>query len=552
MGVVLLCGYCLIQMKEGLALMNLLGLPILSLLLWLPALGALVILLQPRGRSTLHRWTAMSAALATLVVAGTVIVLCYTGPYGPASGVVVGPPLQFVDSVAWLPAFGANYLIGVDGINLWLVGLTAFLAPFAVAATWQRQTRSLRLLLVLLLLAETTFLGVFLAQDMLLFYVFYELALIPIVFLVGVWGSHGRAAAALKLFLYTFGGSLLMLLAIIGLHLLHRNAVAVIDPTYTGTFALNQIVADMRSGLFTLDPLVARLLFGAFFLAFAIKLALWPFHTWLPDAYSVAPTPVAIMLAGLMAKFGVYGFIRFNITLFPEVASWAAPGIAVLAVIGIVYGALIAFTQRDLQRMIAYASISHMNFIVLGILALNTIAMNGALLQMVSHGIVTAALLIIVAVIEERRESRELGSFGGLWQVTPIYAGFTLLALLAMAGLPGLSGFVGEFTMLQGIFTSPLLGWPFAVGAVIGIILAAVYALRVFRVAFMGEVRNTVNFDLPDLQRRELITLGGLTLVIIALGLFPNVLLSGTSGSVQGLVEAITPAVQAAARFNGW
>ncbi|WP_028460103.1 NuoM family protein [Chloroflexus sp. Y-396-1] len=532
--------------------MNLLGLPILSLLLWLPALGALVILLQPRGRPALHRWTAMSVALATLVVAGTVVVLFYTGPYGPAFGVVVGPPLQFVDSVAWLPAFGASYLIGVDGINLWLVGLTAFLAPFAIAATWQRQTRNLRLLLVLLLLAETAFLGVFLAQDMLLFYVFYELALIPMVFLIGMWGGHGRAAAALKLFLYTFGGSLLMLLAIIGLHLLHRNAVAVVDPTYVGTFALNQIVADMRSGLFTLDPLVARLLFGAFFVAFAIKLALWPFHTWLPDAYSVAPTPVAILLAGLMAKFGVYGFIRFNVTLFPEVVSWAAPVIAVLAVIGLVYGAIIAFTQRDLQRMIAYASISHMNFIALGILALNTIAMNGALLQMVSHGIVTAALLIIVAVIEERRESRELGSFGGLWQVTPLYAGFTLLTLLAMAGLPGLSGFVGEFTMLQGIFTSPLLGWPFAVGAVLGIILAAAYALRVFRLAFMGEVRNTANFDLPDLQRRELMTLGGLALVIIALGLFPNLLLSGTSGSVQGLVEAITPAVQAAARLNGW
>ncbi|WP_322489226.1 NADH-quinone oxidoreductase subunit M [Chloroflexus sp.] len=532
--------------------MNLLGLPILSLLLWLPALGSLVILLQPLGRPTLYRWTAMGVAIATLIIAGTVIGLFYTGPYGPTSGLVIGPPLQFVDSVVWLPAVGASYLIGVDGINLWLVGLTAFLAPFAIAATWQRQTRSPRLLLALLLLAETAFLGVFLAQDMLLFYVFYELALLPMVFLVGMWGSHGRASAALKLFLYTFGGSLLMMFAMIGLHMLHRNAVAAVEPGFAGTFALNQIVADMRAGIFTLDPMVARLLFGAFFVAFAIKLALWPFHTWLPDAYSVAPTPVAIVLAGLMAKFGVYGLIRFNLTLFPEVASWAAPAIAMLAVIGIIYGALIAFTQRDMQRMIAYASISHMNFIALGVMTLNTMGINGALLQMVGHGVIMAALLLIVAVIEERRDSRELGSFGGLWSVTPVYAGLTLLTLLALAGLPGLSGFIGEFTMLQGIFTSPLLGWPFALGAVIGIILAAVYALRLFHLGFMGEVRNTANLDLPDLKRRELLALGALAAVMIVLGLFPNLLLSSTTGSVQGLVDALTPAVQAAAQLNGW
>ncbi len=532
--------------------MNLLGMPILSLLLWLPALGALVILLQPRGLPGLYRWTALSVTLITLALASVVIGLYYTGPYGPVSGTVIGPPLQFVDSMVWLPAFGASYLIGVDGINLWLIGLTAFLAPFAIVATWRRHTTSLRLLLALLLLAETAFLGVFLAQDMLLFYVFYELALIPIVFLVGMWGSHGRAQAALKLFLYTFGGSLLMLFAIIGLHILHRNAIAAVEPGFTGTFALNQIVADLRSGLFTLDPFIARVLFGAFFIAFAIKLALWPFHTWLPDAYSVAPTPVAVVLAGLMAKFGVYGLIRFNLTLFPDVASWAAPVIAVLAVIGIVYGALIAFTQRDLQRMIAYASISHMNFIALGVMALNTMGINGALLQMVAHGVIIAALLLIVAVIEERRESRDLGSFGGLWGVMPVYAGLTLLTLLAMAGLPGLSGFVGEFTMLQGIMTSPLLGWPYATGALIGIILAAVYALRLFRLGFMGEARNTANLDLPDLRRREVVTLGVLAAAMILLGLFPNLVLSGMSGSVQGLVDALTPAVQAAAQLNRW
>jgi NADH-quinone oxidoreductase subunit M len=307
-------------------------------------------------------------------------------------------------------------------------------------------------------------------------------------------------------------------------------------------------VADMRSGAFQLTPIAERLLFAAFFAAFAIKLALWPLHTWVPDAYGAAPTPAAIMLAAVMAKFGTYGLIRFNLTLFPNAAEWAAPAIAALAVVGIIYAAIVAFAQTDIQRVVAYASISHMNFIVLGIFALNATGISGAIFQMVAHGITTALLLVAVAVLYERRAIRELSSFGGLWKVMPAYGGLTLLALLAAAGLPGLMSFVGEFTIMQGVFTSTVLGWPYAAGAAVGVILAAIYTLRWFRVGFMGEVENSANQGLPDLTRRERLVMGALAVVVVAGGLFPNLLLTPARGSIAGVVAYLEPVLAAAAR----
>lgn len=519
---------------------NLLGFPILSVLLWLPALGSLLLLAIPSRRLALARWTALSVALATFGVAVGVATLFYTGPYGPLSaGEVVGPPLQFVDRVTWISAFGADYAIGLDGINLWLVVLTAFLSPFAIIATWSKATRQVRALLALLLLLETALLGVFLAQDMLLFYIFWELALLPVVFMIGIWGGHGRAQAATRLFVYTFAGSVLMLLGIIAVYILHRNAMSALTPEYRGTFDLTQIVNDIRAGAFVMEPTVQRLLFGTFFAAFAIKMALWPFHTWLPGAYEAAPAPVAIVLAGLMSKLGTYGFIRFNLTLFPEVSAWAAPAIAVLAVVGIIYAAVVAFSQTDMQRLIAYASISHMNLIVLGIFTLNTTGVSGAIFQMVSHGVNIAALLLLVNVLYERREIRDLASFGGLWRVMPVYAGMMLLTLLATMGLPGLNGFIGEFTIMQGAFSSGALGWPYALGAAVGVVLAAAYGLHLFRSSFMGTVDNLTNEDLPDLSRRERLTLGLLMVPIIAGGLFPNLLLAPLQGTVAGLLQYI-------------
>jgi NADH-quinone oxidoreductase subunit M len=531
--------------------MNSFGLPVLSLLLWLPLVGALVLLMVPGGRAQLVRAVTLTTTLGTAGLAALVVGLFYSGPYGPLAGDVVGAPLQFVERISWLPGVGAQYLLGVDGLNLWLIALTALLGPLVVIAGWGRSVANARLFSVLLLAAETSFLGVFLAQDMLLFYVFFELALIPIVFLIGMWGSHGRTAAALKLFLYTFSGSLLMLAGIIALHVLHRNAISASDAIFRGTFELSRIAADLRSGVFSLDPLAARLIFGAFFAAFAVKLALWPFHTWLPDAYSAAPLPVAVLLAGVMAKFGVYGMLRFNLQLFPEVTAWAAPAIGVLAVIGVLYGALIAFTQQDTLRMIGYASISHMNLVVLGVLSLTALGLSGALFQLFAHGITTAALLLIVAVINDRRDTRELGTIGGLWHVTPVYAGLTLVTLLALAGLPGLSGFIGEFAVLQGVFSSAVLGWPYAAAAALGMILTAAYALRLFRSGFMGPVQNSVNQTLTDLTLRERISLGGLVAAMVLIGLFPNLLLSGIESTVQSVAAIYEPFSLAVSSFGG-
>ncbi|HMQ31558.1 MAG TPA: NADH-quinone oxidoreductase subunit M [Chloroflexaceae bacterium] len=532
--------------------MNLLGFPLLSLVLWTPALGALLLLAVPAGRLVLARRVALAASGVTLALAVAAALHVITGPYGPLgpNGAVDAPPMQLVDRLAWLPSWGASYVVGLDGLNLWMMLLTAFLTPFAIATTWSRHGRTSRAMLALLLVAETAFLGTFLVQDMLLFYIFFEAALIPMVFLVGMWGGHGRAQAAMRLFLYTFTGSVLMLVGIIALYVLHRDAMAALTPAYPGTFDLGQIVADMRSGAFQLTPVAERLLFGAFFAAFAVKLALWPLHTWVPDAYGAAPTPVAIMLAAVMAKFGTYGLIRFNLTLFPSAAEWAAPAVAALAVVGIIYAATVAFAQSDLQRVVAYASISHMNFIVLGIFALNAVGLSGAVFQMVSHGVTTALLLVAVAVLYERREQRELSSFGGLWKVMPRYGGLTMLALLAAAGLPGLMGFIGEFTIMQGVFTSPALGWPYAAGAALGVVLAAVYALRWFRVAFMGEVENSANLALPDLSRREGLLMGALATVVIAGGLFPNLLLGTVRGSVAGVAAYLEPVLAAVARLG--
>ncbi len=531
--------------------MNLLGFPLLSLVLWTPLIGALLLLVLPAGRAALHRWTALSVSGVTLALAIAAAFFVITGPYGPLgpNGIVDAPPMQLVDRVSWLPSWGAYYVVGVDGLNLWMMLLTAFLTPFAIATTWSRFSRQSRTMLVLLLVAETAFLGTFLVQDMLLFYIFFEAALLPMVFLVGMWGGHGRAQAAMRLFLYTFAGSVLMLVGIIALYVLHRDAMAALTPGYPGTFDLGQITADMRSGAFQLTPVAERLLFGAFFAAFAVKLALWPLHTWVPDVYGAAPTPAAIMLAAVMAKFGTYGLIRFNLTLFPNAAEWAAPAIAALAVIGIIYAAIVAFAQSDMQKVVAYASISHMNFIVLGIFALNSVGLSGAIFQMVSHGITTALLLVAVAVLYERREIRELSSFGGLWKVMPAYGGLTLVALLAAAGLPGLMGFIGEFTIMQGVFISPTLGLPYAAGAAVGVVLAAVYALRWFRISFMGEIENSSNLDLPDLTRRERLLMGGLTAAVIAGGLFPNLLLGPVRGSVAGVVAYLEPVLAAVSRF---
>jgi NADH-quinone oxidoreductase subunit M len=511
------------------------NLPILSIVLWLPALGALLLLLVPRGADELARRVALGVAMVTFVVS-----LALPLGYTPITvdGTRLAPEIQFAEQLAWLPSWGISYSIALDGISLWLVMLTTFLTPVVVLSTWDSVHREVRNFQILLLLLTTAMLGVFVAQDLLLFYIFWEFTLIPMTFLIGIWGGANRVFAARKFFLYTFAGSVLMLLAIIGLYSLHRQAIVAGDPNFTGSMEFSRIISDLRAGRFVLDTGLERLLFGAFFLAFAIKVPLWPFHTWLPDAHVEAPTAGSVVLAGVLLKLGGYGMIRYCVTLFPEAARWAAPAIAILAVIGIVYGAIVAFAQTDMKKLVAYSSVSHMGFIVLGIFALNTEGISGAVIQMINHGLSTGALFLIVGVLYERRHTRELADYGGLWKIMPVYAGITLLVALSSAGLPGLNGFVGEFTIMQGAFLAPDLGWPFLGFAVLGVVLAAVYLLKMFRELFMGEVSEP-NLALPDLSRRELATLGILCVPIIVIGLYPAFLFGPMQLSVGEALDGL-------------
>jgi NADH-quinone oxidoreductase subunit M len=505
------------------------GFPLLSLVLWLPTIGALALLLVPRERIAVQRALALFVALATFV-ASIFLYVFFT---------FAEPGFQLVDRVPWVPSWGIGYSVGIDGVSLWLVLLTTFLTPITLVSTWDAVRKDFRTFQILMLLLETGMLGVFVALDLFLFYIFWEFTLIPMALLIGIWGTGNRVYAAVKFFLYTFAGSVFMLLGIIVLYLLNGQA------TGSYTFDFPTIQQNLARGAFAnvLSQTGARLLFGAFFIAFAIKVPLWPFHTWLPLAHTEAPTAGSVILAGVLLKLGGYGMIRFNLQLFPEAARWAAPAIAILAVIGILYGAAVSFAQSDMKRLVAFSSVSHLGFVVLGIFALNQIGISGAILQMVNHGLSTGALFLIVGMIYERRHTRELAAFGGLWKVMPIYGGLTLAMVLSSVGLPGLNGFIGEYTVMQGAWTSPVLGWRFVLFAVIGVILAATYLLRWYRVTFMGEVTNPENAALNDITRIETGMLVALLIPIVVIGLYPNLLFEPMQPAVaqiaQGLAQTL-------------
>ncbi len=524
--------------------MSQLGFPLLSIIVWLPALGALLLLLVPRTNDELSRRASLGVSTLTFAISCALPAL-----FNPALPEAAAPAMQFVDQIDWIPSWGISYNVGLDGVSLWLVLLTTFITPITVLSTWDSVHKQVRAFQILMLLLETAMIGVFVAQDLFLFYIFWEFTLIPMAFMIGIWGSENRIYAAVKFFLYTFAGSVLMLVAIIALYILHRDAIAATTPGYVGTFDFGVIAEHLRSGSFVLEAGLAQALFGAFFLAFAIKTPMWPFHTWLPDAHVQAPTAGSVILAGVLLKLGTYGMIRFNLTLFPDASLWAAPAIGILAVIGIIYGAMTAYAQTDMKKLVAYSSVSHMGFVVLGIFALNQIGVSGALIQMINHGLSTGALFLLVGVIYERRHTREIGEFGGLWKVMPIYGGVTLLVVLSSAGLPGLNGFIGEFAIMQGAFMAyetggaRILGWPFVAFAVLGVILAAVYLLRMYGGAFMGDVGNPENAQLSDLSRREIVVLGLLCVPIIAIGLFPNLLFAPMETSVADVLHTFTGVV---------
>ncbi len=500
---------------------------LLSLIVWLPLLGAIVLLVARRMSDQTARRVALIWSLVVFVASLPLI---------PGLGLFDSNSanLQLVERVPWISAFGVDYHLAIDGISVWLVLLTTFLTPITILSTFDSVNTRVRAFEAFMLALETGMLGVLLAQDLFLFYVFWEFTLVPMYFLIGIWGGSRRIYATVKFFLYTFAASVLMLLAIIALYVLWGQ----------NSFSLPDMAQAIRTNQFTLDQNLARWLFLAFFAAFAVKVPLWPFHSWLPDAHTEAPTAGSIILAGVMLKLGGYGFLRFNLQLFPEASRFFAPAIGVLAVIGIIYGAWIAYAQTDIKKLVAYSSVSHLGFVMLGIFALNPIGIHGAILQMVNHGLSTGALFLLIGMIYERRHSREIDAFGGLWKVMPIYTFISLLVIMSSIGLPALNGFVGEATIMFGTFSSPYLGWEFAAFGLIGVILAAVYLLWMFRRVMMGGVTEATA-KMRDVTRLELAMLVPLVVLIIVIGLYPSPFFRAMNESVTALANNVGPALAA-------
>ena len=483
---------------------------ILSNLIFLPVIGALIIMALGRGRERFCRGFA-------LFVSGVVFLLSiplYTGFQENTS------QMQFTEHIPWIRGIGASYSLGIDGISLPLVLITTFLTVLAILASWTAITSRVREYMAAMLFLESGMLGVFCALDLLLFYVFWEAMLIPMALLIGVWGGERRIYAAVKFVLFTMAGSVLMLVGILVLY------------TKSGgtTFDLRAISEA------TLPRELQTWLFLAFFVSFAIKVPLFPVHTWLPDAHVEAPTAGSVLLAGVLLKMGTYGLVRFCLPLFPYAAVRYLPAISALALVGIVYGALVSMVQQDIKKLVAYSSVSHLGFVVLGIFALNAQGMNGAILQMINHGLSTGALFLMVGMIYERRHTREIEDYGGLARVVPVFSAFFMIVTLSSIGLPGLNGFVGEFLILIGAYkANPTYG----VIAATGVILAAVYMLWMYQRVVFGEVRHEENRGLRDLSAREVAILVPIVAGMLWIGVYPNALLNKSAASVNGVLSRI-------------
>src|SRR5512141_2030008 len=489
--------------------MNVSDFPIVSLITFLPLLGAIVVAFLPGKRTDLIRYTALGFALAAWVVSLLLLV-----------GFTPGRPgFEYVDQMDWIPMFGIQYKVGVDGLSMAMVVLTTTLTWISILASFRPIQNRVKEYMVSFLVLEVGMTGVFVALDLFLFYVFWELVLVPMYLIIGVWGGSNRIYATIKFVLYTLVGSLLMLVAILATAFSYQSAtgswVHAFDFEYLRSFAATVGFAD---GL----QLAA---FVAFFLAFAIKVPMFPFHTWLPDAHTEAPTAGSVILAAIMLKLGAYGFIRFAVPLFPEAAHTYAPAIILLSVIAIIYGAIVAAVQPDLKKLVAYSSVSHMGFVTLGIFVFQEQALDGAILQMINHGLITGALFLLVGVIYERTHDRTIAKMGGLAALTPVYAAIFGFFIFASAGLPGLSGFVGEFLTLVGTFQ--VYPWVAAVAAFV-MILGAAYLLWMFQRVAFGEPSAFllgIKDHLSDISAVEVLTLAPLAAMGVAFGFFPGLLL---------------------------
>ncbi|BDV44746.1 NADH:ubiquinone oxidoreductase subunit M [Geotalea uraniireducens] len=483
--------------------------PLISVMTFLPLMGVILLFFVNKKSYSLHRVIALVVSLATFVVSLPLV-----------TGFQSNAEFQFVEKVPWISVgpFQMNYHVGIDGISLWLVILTTFIMPIAILSTWTAVEEKVKEYMICLLLLEVGMLGAFISLDLFLFYIFWEVMLIPMYFIIGIWGGKNKIYAAVKFFIYTMVGSMLMLVALIALYFKAGG----------GDFSL------LRFYEVSLDPATQTWMFLAFALAFAIKVPMFPLHTWLPDAHTEAPTAGSVILAAVLLKMGTYGFVRFAMPLFPDATARFTPLFATLSVIGIIYAALVAMVQEDVKKLVAYSSVAHLGYVMLGVFALNQQGLSGGMLQMLNHGVSTGALFLIVGFIYERRHTRLITDFGGLAKQMPIFATIFMIVTLSSIGLPGTNGFVGEFLVLLGSFESSLR-W-YAVIGTSGVILAAVYMLWMFQRVMFGELTNPKNQTLTDLNAREIVIMLPLLVLIFVMGVYPTPFIDKMSPSLEKLI----------------
>ena len=495
--------------------------PLLSLILFTPLVGAIVLLFVGKGSDNLIR---LLANVFTFV--GFLVSLPLWFMYDSSN-----PGWQFVERAPWIPSIGADYFLGIDGFSCLLILLTTLMGFLAVLSSWTAITERVREYYIFLLVLQTGMLGAFMSLDFLLFFLFWEVMLVPMYFLIGIWGSDRRLYSAIKFFLYTLVGSVVMLLGILALYFYAYGETGVYSFDITRFQELNMPL-DLQIWIFL-----------TFFLGFAIKVPMFPFHTWLPDAHTEAPTAGSIILAAVLLKMGTYGIIRFSMELFPIMFIKYAWLLAVFGVIGIIYGALVCIAQKDVKKLVAYSSVSHMGFILLGLAALNVEAMQGALIQMVNHGLSTGALFMFVGFLYDRRHTREIADYGGILKVVPIFGSLLLVICLSSIGLPGLNGFIGEFMILIGAFNSALLNnHTYTILGTTGVVLSAVYLLWMYQRVLLGPLDKDENKSISDLNLRETIASSLIIVFIVWIGVYPNTFLSKSEASMKKVIENVETA----------
>jgi len=495
---------------------------LLSIILFTPLVGAVLLLFVSRQQTNLIRWIANIVAFV-----GFVVSLPLWFAYNPG-----GDQFQFVERMPWIPSIGAEYFLGVDGFSVLLILLTTLMGVIAILSSWTAITERVKEYYIFLLILQTGMIGAFVSLDFLLFFLFWEVMLVPMYFLIGIWGSDRRLYSAIKFFLYTLVGSVVMLLGILALYFHYHEVTQVWTFDITKYQAAN-IPTDLQWWLFL-----------AFFLGFSIKVPMFPFHTWLPDAHTDAPTAGSVILAAILLKMGTYGFIRFSLPILPDASRTFVPMMVTLSIIGIIYGALVAMAQKDWKRLVAYSSVSHMGMVTLGMFALNPVGMTGSIIQQLNHGISTGALFLIVGIVYERRHTREISEYGGLSKVMPIYAAVFMIMTMSSIGLPTLNGFIGEFLILQGAFTANIW-WAVAAGS--GVVLGAAYMLWLYQRTMFGKIENPKNENLADLNFREFMTFAPLIILAVWIGIYPTPFLERLDPTVKTVIARLNQAYAAPA-----